>query len=93
MAGSEPVDMIIHLTHPSVMANPDYRNWMESCPPDIKHLIVNEENDGITHKYAWDQQVHLNMIESHMFPILHPLPTAKDQQQAAIEQVNYAVRT
>ncbi|XP_012284418.1 ribonuclease Z, mitochondrial [Orussus abietinus] len=61
---------VVHFTPSAVINTPEYKSWMEKFPPITKHLLINEDNDGIGSEAVHRQQHKLHLIHPELFPLI-----------------------
>lgn len=62
---------VIHFTPQRVMDNPRYIDWMNKFDPNMRHIVVNEENECMGTEAVHRHQHKLHMLHSEIFPFLN----------------------
>lgn len=67
--------LVVHFTHPDLMENAAYKQWIDDFSASTKHWFVNERNEFSGFFSAHRIQRQLNKLDTKVFPLLkesHP---------------------
>ncbi|RXG60229.1 Zinc phosphodiesterase ELAC protein 2 [Armadillidium vulgare] len=61
--------IIVHFSPPEVMKDSRYRQWVNSFPPSVSHLVINSRNSCLGLHSPVIMQLQLNQILPNVFPL------------------------
>jgi ribonuclease Z len=67
---SKQLEYIFHFTPSLVAKDPRYVSWMQTLPPTVKHVFLNDNSSGMGLNAVTAHQTKLRYISPEMFPAL-----------------------
>ncbi|KAG7303022.1 hypothetical protein JYU34_013030 [Plutella xylostella] len=68
--------VIVHLSAPHIVRDPEYRSFIANFGPSTQHLVVNEQNSCLGSEAVHRTQHKLHLLDPDIFPLLRDVMPA-----------------